>query len=577
MDAGRLNQTLSEMAARAMREALGLESPNPELRPATDARFGDYQINGVLPLAKELKENPRKLAEKVVAALDTGGICLAPEIAGPGFINLRLDPAWVATALGAAAADARLGVAPVGDPQSIVIDFSSPNVAKRMHVGHLRSTVIGDALVRTLKFLGHTVVGDNHLGDWGTQFGILIWAWKRERDEAALAADPIGELERLYKLGTERGKADPEVAEACRQELAKLQAGDAENKALWERFVAISKEAAATVYERLEVEFDAWHGESFYHDRLHGVVEGLLERALAVETQGAIGIFFDEPGLPETPYLIRKSDGAFLYATSDIATVEYRLEAYGADRIIYVVDVRQSDHFRQLFATIRKMGYDVKMEHVGFGMMLGADGRPFKTRDGGTVRLDSLLDEAEARILPLVTERWPDASEEEQRAIARKVGSGAVKYADLAQNLTTDYKFDWDKLLAADGNTGPYLQYTLVRCASVFREHVARFGAEFAVDGSPLRLEADEEKELAFFLVRLGDTLERVGEQLRPHILCEYLYALARKFNAFYAKCSILGADDEATRRSRLTLVQATYRTFEIGLSCLNIPRVSRM
>ncbi|MCA9514635.1 MAG: arginine--tRNA ligase, partial [Myxococcales bacterium] len=402
MDAGRLNQTLSEMAARAMREALGLESPNPELRPATDARFGDYQINGVLPLAKELKENPRKLAEKVVAALDTGGICLAPEIAGPGFINLRLDPAWVATALGAAAADARLGVAPVGDPQSIVIDFSSPNVAKRMHVGHLRSTVIGDALVRTLKFLGHTVVGDNHLGDWGTQFGILIWAWKRERDEAALAADPIGELERLYKLGTERGKADPEVAEACRQELAKLQAGDAENKALWERFVAISKEAAATVYERLEVEFDAWHGESFYHDRLHGVVEGLLERALAVETQGAIGIFFDEPGLPETPYLIRKSDGAFLYATSDIATVEYRLEAYGADRIIYVVDVRQSDHFRQLFATIRKMGYDVKMEHVGFGMMLGADGRPFKTRDGGTVRLDSLLDEAEARILPLV-------------------------------------------------------------------------------------------------------------------------------------------------------------------------------
>lgn len=577
MDAGRLNQTLTDLAARAMSAALGVSSPNPELRPATDPRFGDYQINGVLPLAKELKDNPRKLAEKVVAALDLGGICLPPEIAGPGFINLRLDPVWVAATVGAAAADARLGVAPVAAPQSIVIDFSGPNVAKRMHVGHLRSTVIGDALVRTLKFLGHRVVGDNHIGDWGTQFGILIWAWKRERDEAALAADPIGELERLYKLGTERGKADPEVAEACRQELARLQAGDPENKGLWERFVAISKEAAASVYERLEVEFDAWLGESFYHDRLRGVVEGLLERGLAVETQGAVGIFLDEPGLPETPYLIRKSDGAFLYATSDIATIEYRVEAFGADRIIYVVDVRQTDHFRQLFATVRKMGYAVQLEHVGFGMMLGADGKPFKTRDGGTVRLDTLLDEAEARILPLVAERWPDASEAEQRSMARKVGSGAVKYADLAQNLTTDYKFDWDKLLAADGNTGPYLQYTLVRCAAVFREHVVRFGEEFEADGSALVLDADEEKELAFFLVRLGDTLERVGEQLRPHVLCEYLYTLARRFNAFYAKCSILGADDEATRRSRLTLVQATYRTFEIGLSCLNIPRVSRM
>ncbi|TNF31854.1 MAG: arginine--tRNA ligase [Deltaproteobacteria bacterium] len=573
---GHLLERLSAYAEAAMREGLGIEDPNADVRPATNPRFGDYQINGVLPYAKALKANPRQLAQQVVDALDTHGVCLAPEIAGPGFINLRLDPAWVAREVAERAFDPRLGIAPVADPQKIIVDFSSPNVAKRMHVGHLRSTAIGDAIVRTLKFLGHDVVGDNHVGDWGTQFGIILWGWKHHRDEAALERDAIGELERLYKLGQAMGKDDPAIAEAARLELAKLQAGDPENKALWERFVAISRAEAEDVYRRLEVEFDTWNGESHYNDALPGIVDDLVARGLAVETRGAIGIFFDEPGLPDTPYLIRKSDGAFLYATTDIATIHERVDELGAERIIYVVDVRQSDHFRQLFATCRKIGYDkVTFEHVGFGMMLGADGRPFKTRDGGTVLLESLLDEAEERILPMVQEKWPEASEEDQRAIAAKVGMGAVKYADLAQNLGTDYKFEWDKLLAADGNTGPYLQYTLVRTLSVFREYEARFGAPFDPKDATLALTTDEERDLAFELVRLGDVIERVGASLRPHFLCEYTYNLARRFNAFYANCPILKAEELLA--SRMTLTRATWQALEVALTCLNIPRVQRM
>jgi arginyl-tRNA synthetase len=579
--AGRTLATLQALARTAMARAFpDLEAPaDPDLRATADARFGDYQVNGILPLAKRLKDNPRKLAERFVAAFDSttpdGRMCLDPEIAGPGFINLRLDPAWVATVLGRAAPDERVGVSPVIASQTVVVDFSSPNVAKRMHVGHLRSTVIGDAICRTLRFLGHKVVGDNHIGDWGTQFGILLWAWQRHRDEAALAADPIGELERLYKEGSAAAKADPLVAEATRAELAALQKGDPERKALWERFVAISREEAERIYRKLEVEFDVWLGESFYHDDLGPLVEMMLEKGIAVVSDGAVCVFHDAPGLPKTPFLIRKSDGAYLYATTDLATIAYRARHFQADRCVYVVDVRQSDHFKQLFATARMLGWDMDFVHVGFGMMLGNDGRPFKTRDGGTVRLDELLAEAEERILPVVREKWPDSPETEQRAIAARVGAGAVKYADLAQNLATDYKFDWEKLLAADGNTGPYLQYSLVRTLSVLREYETRFGAAFVASGVPLTLDAAEERELAFELAKFGDTVEKVGATLLPHILCEYLYGIARRYNAFYAKCPILGND--TYRESRMALTQLTWRTLELGLSCLNIPRVSRM
>ncbi len=578
---GRTLAALDLLARRAMRGAFPeLEADaDPDVRPTSDARFGDYQVNGILPLAKRLKENPRNLAERFVAAFDSqtdlGPMCLPPEIAGPGFINLRLEPAWIAAVSGLAASDPRLGVQPVDSSQTVVVDFSSPNVAKRMHVGHLRSTVIGDALCRTLRFLGHRVIADNHIGDWGTQFGILLWAWAHHADEAALAADPIGELERLYKEGSAAAKADPAIAEATRAELAALQSGDPTRRALWERFVAISRDEAERIYAKLEVEFDTWLGESFYHDALGPLVEDLLARGVATISDGAACVFLEGPGLPKTPFIVRKSDGAFLYATTDLATVAYRAETLKADRCVYVVDVRQSDHFRQLFAAARLLGYDLDFVHVGFGMMLGADGRPFKTRDGGTVRLDQLLAEAEERIFPVVREKWPSAPEEEQRAIAARVGAGAVKYADLAQNLATDYKFDWDKLLAADGNTGPYLQYSLVRTLSVLREYTTRFGAEFTPDGQPLDLASPEELELARELIRFGDTIERVGETLLPHILCEYVYGIARRFNAFYAKCPILA--DEVHRTSRLALTYLTWRTLELGLSCLNIPRVSRM
>ncbi|MGB0588111.1 MAG: arginine--tRNA ligase [Myxococcota bacterium] len=575
--AGRLLTTLEDMARRAIKAALDLDA-DPDVRESTNARFGDYQINGVLPLAKIAKANPRQLAEKVLAALDTEGMCLEPEIAGPGFINLRLAPAWIAEHLGTASADPRLGVTPVAKPRTVVIDYSSPNVAKRMHVGHLRSTIIGDALARTLRFLGHEVIGDNHIGDWGTQFGILLWAWARHADEEALAADPVGELERLYKLGSEASRGDEAIGEACRAELAALQGGDVERKALWDRFVAISRADAESIYARLNVSFTSWHGESFYHPRLPGVVESLIEAGLARESDGAIAVFFEDiEQLADKPFLVRKRDGAFLYATTDLATIDYRMESYSPDQMIYVVDVRQSLHFRQLFETARRRGVTCAMDHVGFGMMLGNDGRPFRTRDGGTITLASLLDEAEARILPLVQEKWPEESEDTQRTIASEVGIGAVKYADLSPNLATDYRFDWDKLLAADGNTGPYLQYTLVRIRSIFRAHEERFGHAFVPDGAPLVLEMTEEIELAKELLKLGDALDRVDRNLRPHVICDYLYGLSRKYNPFYAKCKVLGAESDAVRHSRLALCAATARALEIGLECLNIPVPGRM
>ena len=574
---GRLLAELEALAARAIKTGLDVDAP-PEVRETSDPTFGDYQINGVLPLAKVLRDNPRKLAMRVAEVFDSAGMCDSPvEVAGPGFINLRLSDAWLAARVGEAAADPRLGVAPLADPSAVVIDFSSPNVAKRMHVGHLRSTIIGDALARTLRFLGHDVVGDNHVGDWGTQFGVLLWAWKQRGGEVDLETDPIGELEALYKFGSAASREDAEVADACRAELAALQVGDPERQALWERFVAISRQDAERTYDRLGVSFDTWHGESFYHDRLAGVVERLVDRGIAEESDGALAIFFEEAELEGKPFLVRKSDGAYLYATTDLATLDYRVETYSPERVIYVVDVRQSLHFRQLFTAARRLGHDVTMEHVGFGMMMGADGRPFRTRDGGTITLEALLDEAEERILPIVTEKWPDATEEEQRAIAAQVGIGAVKYADLAQNLTTDYRFDWDKLLAADGNTGPYLQYTLVRIRSVLREHAARTGASFAAAGAPIVIDTPEERALAIELLRLGDVFDRVGRLLRPHIACEYLYGLARTFNPFYARCRILNAETEALRASRLALCEATGRALEIGLDCLNIPLLQRM
>ena len=574
----RMVETLTGLANKAIEKGAGLSAP-PIVKETNDPKFGDYQINGVLPLAKSLKKNPREIASSVVAQLESGGMFDAPEIAGPGFINLRIADAWLGNQLALAAQDSqRVGVEPVSEPQRVVIDFSSPNVAKKMHVGHLRSTIIGDTISRVLTFVGHDVVRDNHIGDWGTQFGTLIWAWRNSGEELTPEDATIDILEGLYKAGTAAAKEDPNVADACRAELAKLQAGDEENKALWDTFIAISRREAESIYARLNVEFDTWHGESFYNDDLPGVIETLAESKLAREDDGAMVVFFPESKeLSDHPFLVRKKDGAFLYSTTDIATVQYRIAQEKASRVIYVVDVRQSLHFKQLFEVARRMGHEaVSFEHVGFGMMLGKDGKPFKTRDGGTVTLASLLDEAEARILPKVQEKWPDVPETEQREIASKVGVGAVKYADLAQNLATDYRFDWDKLLAAEGNTGPYLQYTLVRIRSVLRGYEERFGEAFVPTAADVVCAEPTERALGLSLLKLSDVLEGVSRSLLPHQLCEYLYGLSRDYNPFYAACPILKSEGEILR-SRMTLCYLTARTLEVGMGCLNIPQLERM
>lgn len=573
----RLNQFLAEKARAAFKTALDVDA-EPDVRPATDPKFGDYQINGVLPLAKQLKAKPRDLAEKVVAALDFGGACEAPEIAGPGFINLRLRPAWIGAQLGQVVADERLGIEPQSPAQTIVVDFSSPNVAKRMHVGHLRSTILGDALVRTLRFLGHKVIGDNHVGDWGTQFGTILWAWKQGHNPEELEKDPVGELERLYRLGSERSKEDEAVANAARQELARLQSGDQENKALWERFVGISRQDAERLYGRMNVSFDTWHGESHYNHVLPALVERMVASGVAREDQGALAIFYgDHPELGDKPFLVRKKDGAFLYATTDLATLEDRMQHYDPDRILYVVDVRQSLHFKQLFEAARMLGLvgqdRPRLEHIGFGMMLGADGRPFKTREGGTVTLAALLDEAAERVLPQVRENFPEATAEEHARLAEQVGIAAVKYADMAQHRTTDYRFEWDRLCNFQGNTGPYLQYALVRIRSIFRN-----APDFAPGSEPLGLDNPYELGLAIELLRMGDALDRVAENSTPHVLCDYLFGVASKFSLFYEKCPVLkeGVSSE-DRVRRLRLCWVTARALEIGLGCLNIPALDRM
>jgi arginyl-tRNA synthetase len=573
---GRIIPHLKAHLAVAVAKATGLEE-EPSVIEATDPRFGDYQTNVALYLAPRLKERPRQLAERIASVLSTEGMCDAPEVAGQGFINLRLNRAWLSREICRAAGDPRLDIAPVAQPETIVVDFSSPNVAKRMHVGHLRSTIIGDAIIRILRFLGHQVIGDNHVGDWGTQFGVLIWAWRNHRDETKLQRDPIAELERLYRVGYEAATERPGVAAACRAELARLQAGEKESLTLWSSFVRVSRTEAERLYAKLGVTFDLWMGESAFSAELPALVAELKDRGLARESDGATAIFFPAGSeLADQPFLVQKSDAAFLYSTTDIAALRYRLDVLHASWVIYVVDSRQALHFKQLFTTARMMGYESKLEHVGFGMMLGEDGRPFKTREGGTVSLEALLDDATERILPIVRAKWPELEEEKCRDLAARVGVGAVKYADLSQNLASDYRFDWDRMLAAEGNTGPYLQYTLVRIRSVLRVYATQEGAEF-VPGQEIELDSTEALNLGRQLLRFGDTLDRAAGALRPHLLCEFLYGIARIFNTFYSSHSILGDEDRARRLSRVMLCYLAGKTIDAGLSCLNIPRVSQM
>lgn len=554
------------------------------VRPTTDAKFGDYQSNALMALAKERKLNPRQLATDVVARLDVSDLCEKVEIAGPGFLNFRLKPAALADTLAAAARGEHLFFAKTGTPRTVVIDFSSPNVAKPMHVGHIRSTILGDSLARTLRLLGHRVVTDNHIGDWGTQFGMLLIGWKTLLDQSALAADPIAELERIYKAVNAACKETPATLDSARAELVKLQAGDAENLAIWREMIRLSQVQFDAVYGRLGVKFDHTLGESFYNPWLADLVTELLAKGIARESEGAIAIFSDGALPPKddpflisrdgewaaNPALIRKSDGGYNYATTDLATLDYRLKTWSPHEIIYVTDGRQQLHFRQLFHAFARWQPEaattVKLTHAWFGSILGDDGKPFKTRSGDTVKLADLLDEAEERALKVVAEKRADLDAASQRDIARKVGLGAVKYQDLLPNRQSDYVFSWDKALALTGNTAVYVQYQFTRAGKVVRDG----NFEPRTPNLELRLTEPAEFALAKHLLNFGLTLEAVGEECRPNFLCNYLYELATLYSRFYENCPVLKAEEPA-RTTRLALCDLTARVLKQGLDCLGI------
>lgn len=580
----RLSQHLADLASETLKSALALdERPDPLLRPA-DPKHGDYQLNAAMALAKKLGKKPRAIAEEAATELAKLEAVASAEVAGPGFINLRLDQGWLAARLSEALADEKLGVDPVAEPETIVVDFSSPNTAKEMHIGHIRSTIIGFAIVQLLREIGHEVIGDNHLGDWGTQFGLLIVGLREWGDEAKLKEDGVAELERIYKLASEKKNEDEAFADQARAALAELQQGDPESRALWERFMAITREAFDEVYARLGVTFDEWLGESAYQDRLEGVVGLLKEKGLAREDQGALGVFFQdlEGPLPKslkkvkTPFIVRKKDGAFNYATTDVATILYRKERWDADRAVYVVDTRQSLHFQQLFEVARRLGVEMELTHVGFGKILGVDGKPLKTRDGGVPKLMPLLDQAEAKARERVEEGRESGrlriEEGDVDEAVRVIGIGAVKYADLMQNRTTDYRFDLDKLTEFKGQAGPYLQYQVARIRSIFRkggEVVAGFVA-------PIALEHEREQALARVLARYPDVIHAAAESYQPHLVCDHVYEVATAFSGFYDDCPVLDAEGE-TRASRLALCALSEHQLTRGLGLLGIGVLDKM
>jgi arginyl-tRNA synthetase len=603
------------------------------LKPAQDPRFGDYQANCAMSLAKVLGKPAREVAQTIVQRLDLGDVLEQPEVAGPGFINLRLRTDWLARQLRTMASDDRLRVEPVSSPRTFVIDYSSPNVAKPMHVGHLRSTIIGDALARLLRFLGHKVIADNHLGDWGTQFGMILWGWKNHRDEKAYKTDPVGELARLYRLAQSKikplerhesnlakvqkleaeGKHSEGVAlfdklfcetgtgltrqqvealveegqvvdKAARQETARLHAGDPENRALWQGFMPHCLGALQEMYDRLDIHFDVQLGESAYDSMLPGVVADLQARGLAVLSEGAICVFVE--GF-ENPVIVRKSDGAFNYSTSDLATIKYRKEHFNPDVLLYVVDHRQGGHFQPMFAAARRWGYDdIVLEHVAFGTVMGRDGKPYKTSEGDVVGLESLLDAAVARARTVyettrreAEERGEDVPEIEAMELARiyeVVGIGAVKYADLSQNRTSDYVYDEVKMMAMDGNTATYMQYAYARNRSIFRRGNVD-PATLRRDPPAVQLATPQERDLAVQLIRFHDALTAAAAEYKPNLITGYLWDLAKNYSGFFQNCPVLKAETPELRQSRLLLCDLTARVIQCGLGLLGIRTLERM
>ena len=647
---------LAELRAR-LRIALASYTDTPDsfvemLKPTQDGKFGDFQANCAMPLAKLSKQPPRDVALELVAKLDIADLCEPPEIAGPGFINLRIKMERLADETAKLSRDDRLGVPLVATPRTYIVDFSSPNVAKPMHVGHLRSTVIGNALYRVLKFLGHRVLSDNHVGDWGTQFGMIIYGYKHLRDDAAYQRAAVSELARLYRLvnqlsdyhtlvaslpklkaqrlaqqglhkdaveeaavadpadkdaararkraaqelDNQRGEivsaekkiaaveadaalksladAHPQIAELARRETAKLHEGDVENKRLWDEFVPQCMAALDTIYRRFEIKFDMALGESWYNPMLAGIVEELQRRGLARVSEGATCVFIEGNA---APFIVRKADGAFTYATTDLATIRHRVETLKADACLYVVDSRQSEHFQLLFATAKQMGFDAtELRHVSFGTVLGEDRRPYKTRSGDTIGLESLLDEAIQNARKIVDENSSHLSDDERAKVAELVGMGAIIYVDLHHNRDSDYVFSWDKMLATTGDTATYIQYAYARVCGILRKGEVDV-VSLRIAGHSILLTTPQERSLALQLNRFAEAINDVVIDYRPNLLTQYLYETANVFARFYDQCVVLKEPDKALRNSRLLLCDATARVMKQGLELLGIGVAEQM
>ena len=561
-----------------------------QIKASSDSKFGDYQFNGSMGLAKEAKVSPRKVAEKIVEFFALPDVLEPVEIAGPGFLNLRIKTQWLAEKIQQMAADPRLGVLKPEKVKTFVIDFSSPNVAKPMHVGHLRSTILGDSLARTLRFFGHTVITDNHLGDWGTQFGIILYGYKHMLDEKAFQNEPVKELARLYVEVRKLFKTPEEIAKgvidhvqnACRDETAKMHKGDQTNLELWRKFMPVCLGEIDLVYQRLGVHFDHTYGESFYQPFLNKVVQDLSASGLARESEGALAIFLNEDA---TPALIRKSDGAFTYMTTDLATIQYRVEQWKPDAILYVVDSRQSLHFSQLFQIAQQwLGQQTRLEHISFGSVLGADRKPIKTRSGDAVAsLDQLLDEAVRLAKEVYQAAYHQEGEtqskeslEDLSRVGDVVGIGAVKYADLCQNRTSDYVFNWEKMMAMEGNTATYMQYAYARNRSIFRK------GELNPDNYrnaliPVLLDTAEERGLALQLFRFEEALTLALVDYKPSLITSYLWDVAKAYSVFFQNCPVLKAPNEGIRQSRLLLCDLTARVLKQGLELLGISVLEKM
>ncbi len=569
-----IEQALSAWASTVFRDLFS-EIPADfavEVGPSTDDEFGDFQCNAAMALARVLRKSPKAIADAFVAAADLPPALASIDVAGPGFINFRIADAWLEQWLMEVESDDRLGVPVVPEPETIVIDYSSPNIAKPMHIGHIRSTVIGNALDRMFRFLGHRVVADNHLGDWGTQFGILILGYRHFVNEEALTSDPIAELERIYVKSYDQAKTDESWMDEARRELVKLQQGDKDNRSLWRTFVELSLKEFDRIYERLGVKFDLVRGESFYHDQLSATLEKLDDQGLLEESEGALVVKLEEEKLPVC--LVRKSDGGFNYATTDIATVLNREAEFHPNRILYVTDERQQLHFKQFFAVARKLKVKTSLIHIWFGLMRLPDAT-FSTRQGNVIKLEKLLDEAETRALHIVKGSSPDMPEEKQKDVARAVGIGAVKYADLSQNPQSLITFTWDKALSLEGNSAPYLQYACARVASVQDKYRERF-PEGDLQAHPIKLQESVERLLAVRLLRFGDLLRRATNQYRPNLLADYLFELAQLYSSFYQNVPFLKAE-EGVRESRVRLCGIVNRTLRQGLNLLGIDAPDRI